>query len=144
MRGVQLARIAAEAELLRLRSLAKRQGTRVALAVVAAIFVLAAMIAGHVAGAMALTAHVAPVWATLIVGGIDLAIALALILLATRNTPSKVEREALEVRRIAQEQMKEAAALTMLVGPLLRLIGTRKVYGLALAAFTARYLSGRR
>jgi hypothetical protein len=47
------------------------------------------------------------------------------------------------VRQTAQTQMLEAAALTTLVGPLLRLVGTRKVYGLALAALTARYLGGK-
>jgi len=47
------------------------------------------------------------------------------------------------VRQMAQTQMVEVAALTTLIGPLLRLVGTRKVYGLALAALTARYLGGK-
>lgn len=144
MRGIQLARVAAQAELLRLRGLSKRQATRAAFAAVAAIFLLATLVALHVAAGMALTLYVAPIWATLIVAAFDLIVGLILLVLAMRDTPSRMEEEAHQVRVLALEQMKEAAALTTLVGPMLRLLGTRKVYGLALATLTARYLGGRR
>ena len=144
MRSVTLARVAAQAELLRLRRLARRQAMRAAIATVAAVFLVAALIGCHVAAAMALTTYVQPIYAALIVAATDLVIAVILLLVAARNTPDDIEREALQVRLAAQEQMMEAAALATLIGPLLRLIGTRKVYGLALAALTARFLGGRR
>ena len=48
------------------------------------------------------------------------------------------------MRLAAQHQMMEAAAMTAVVAPVLRSLGMRKVYGVALAALTARYLTGRR
>ena len=87
--------------------------------------------------------NVTPLQAVLIVAAVDLIIAIIFGLLAMRNSPSSLELEALRVRETAQQQMMEAAALTTLIGPMLRLVGTRKVYGLALAALTARYLGGK-
>ena len=52
------------------------------------------------------------------------------------------QREALEVRRAAQAQMTEAAAMTAVVGPLLRSLGLRKIYAVALAALMARFFGG--
>ena len=143
MRSVKLARLAAQAEMLRLRSLARRQGVRAVLAAVAVVFLLGTLIALHVAGGMELAQYVTPMQAVLIVAAVDLVLAIILGLLAMRNQPGSLELEALRVRQTAQTQMMEAAALTTLVGPLLRLVGTRKVYGLALAALTARYLGGK-
>jgi hypothetical protein len=144
MRSVSLARVAAQAELLRLRRLARRQGMRAAFGAIAIVFLVAALVGCHVAAAMALTVYMQPIYAALIVAAIDLVIGVIFLLVAARDTPDAIEREALQVRLAAQEQMLEVAALTTLIGPLLRLIGTRKVYGLALAALTARYLGGRR
>lgn len=142
MRSVKLARLAAQAEILRLRRLLQRQVVRAILAAVAVVFLIGALVGLHVAAGMELSRYVAPLWATLIVAAVDLVIAIVLGLFALRNQPGSVEIEALRVRQTAQTQMMEAAALTTLVGPLLRLVGTRKVYGLALAALTARYLGG--
>lgn len=144
MRSVKLARIAAQAEVLRLRHKTQRQIWRIIFAAVAAVFLLAMLAALHVAATMALTEYVRPVYAVLIVAGADLLIFLVCLLLALRDQPSAVERDAVLVRRDAQAQLMEAAALTTLVAPMLRMVGTRKVYGLALAALTARYLGGNR
>lgn len=144
MRAVNLAKVAAQAELLRWRRLAKRQAVRVALAVVGAFFLIATLVSLHVAGAMALALVVPPVYAALIVAALDLVIAVVFFVIASGSKPDRIEQEALQVRLAAQEQMLEAAALTSLIGPLLRMLGTRKVYGLALAALTARYLGGNR
>lgn len=112
--------------------------------VVAAVFLIGMLVGVHVAAALALVQYV-PAWeAALIVAAVDLVVAIIFGLLAMRDTPSVVEREALQVRVAAQQQLLETAALTTLIGPLLRLVGTRKVYGLALAALTARYLGGNR
>lgn len=145
MRTFRLARVAAQAELLRLRRLARRQAVRAALGAVALVFLLACLAALHVAGFLGLVQlRIAPIYAALIVAGVDLAIGLVLALLAARDTPDRVEQEALQVRQAAQAQMAEAAAMTALVGPLLRSLGLRKVYAVALAALTARYLGGAR
>jgi hypothetical protein len=145
MRSLRLARIAAQAELLRLRRFTRRQVVRVILGAIALVFLLACLAALHVAGYFGLRrADILPVYAALIVAGVDFLIAAVLGLLAARDTPDRVEREALQVRRSAQEQLIEAATMTAVIGPILRSLGTRKVYGLALAALTARYLSGGR
>lgn len=144
MRSIKLAQLGAQAELLRLRRFASRQAARAVVAVVAAVFAIATLTGLHVAAGIALAESVSPWLAALIVAAVDLVLAIILGLVALRDQPGNVEIEALRVRQMAQEQMMEAAALTTLVGPLLRMVGTRKVYGLALAALTARYLGGRR
>ena len=54
MRSVKLARVAAQAEVLRLRRFARRQSVRAVMGVVAVVFLLGVLIALHVAGGMAL------------------------------------------------------------------------------------------
>lgn len=145
MRSLQLVRIAAQAEGLRLRRLARRQVGRAILGATAGVFGLALIACLHVAAVLALTNRVQPLYAVLIVAGVDLLVAGALGLMAAHDSPSRVEREALIVRQNAQTQLMETAATVALVGPVLRRLGGRKVYGLALAALTARYLGiGRR
>lgn len=145
MRSLKLARIAAQAELLRLRRYGDRQIARLVLGAIALVFVLAWLGTLHFAGYFALRrADIAPVWAALIVAGVDLLVALILGIAALRNRPGRLEREALQVRLAAQQQLLEVAATTAVVAPLLRSLGMRKAYGLALAAMTARYLTGRR
>jgi len=145
MRGLRLARIAAQAELLRLRRMARRQAVRVALGAIALTFLLACLACVHVAGYFGLRrADIAPVWAVLIVAGVDLLIGLLFLIAAARDSPDPIEREALQVRETAQAQMLEAAAIGAVLGPVLRSLGVRKVYGLVLAALSARYLTGAR
>jgi len=143
-RTIQLARVGAEAELLRLRTLAKRQVSRLILAVVGAVFLIATLVCAEIAGGMALALLVHPVWATLIMLGINLVIAAIFFVVAMSNSPSRVEQEALEVRKTAQGQLAQAMAFSALVGPTVRAVGGRKLYGLMLAGLTARYLGGRR
>ena len=144
MRTVSLAKIAAQAEILRLRRLSRRSAFRLAYAAVASTFMLAMMAAIHVAIVMALMERVQPIAAVLIVAGGDLVIAIVLGVMAARDSPDSIEAEAQQVKETALLQLRDAAAMTALVGPALRMVGTRKVYGIALAALTARYLGGRR
>ena len=65
-------------------------------------------------------------------------------LAAQRNVPDAIEREAAELEHKALGQLGETMAVTALAGPALRLLGTRKAYGITLAVLTARYLGGRR
>ena len=112
MRAVELAKVAAAAEALRLRRIARRQGIRAAFAAGAAVFAIAVLIVLHVVIWHLLVGYVTPVQASLIVMVIDVVIAVALGVLALRNTPDSVEQEALAIRQQAVIDMK--ASLTMM------------------------------
>lgn len=144
MRTVSLAKIAAQAEVLRLRGQGRRTAIRVALILVASTFMTAALAAGHVAIVLALENQFQLINAVLIVGAGDIVIATVLGIAASIDRPGRLEREALEVKQKALLHLGEVIAVGALVGPALRLVGTRKVYGIALAALTARYLGGSR
>jgi hypothetical protein len=143
MRAFRLARVAAQAEVLRLRRFLRRQAVRAALGATAAVFLLGCLAWLHVTGYFALLrAGILPLWGSLILAGVDVVIGLFFGLLALRDSPGRVEREALEVRRTAQAEMTEAAAMTAVVGPLLRSLGLRRIYAVALAALMARFFGG--
>jgi type IV secretory pathway VirB2 component (pilin) len=144
MRTVSLAKVAAQAELLRVRRRGRRTVHRAAYGAVAAVFAIAALAGAHVAIVLALTPRFQLLGAVLIVGGGDLVIAVVLGLLAARDAPDAIERQAHEIRQTALGQLGETLALTTVIAPALRLMGGRKTYGLALAALTAHYLGGRR
>jgi hypothetical protein len=123
MRTFRLARIAAEAEGLRLRTQARRTVVRLALALIGAAFLITALGFGHAAVWFALRwyAGMAP-WATaLVVGGIDLVIALALVLIAAMSGPGRVETEARMVRQRALENAAGSIAIGTLLVPALRM-----------------------
>src|ERR1700734_1001956 len=105
MRAVSLLRVAAEAELLRLRHMLKRQGVRAAYGVIAAVFTLDVLVLINVAGWQALRWYAQPIYATLILLGVNAVIAAVFALLATRSSPGQVEREAMRIR---QQAMHEA------------------------------------
>jgi hypothetical protein len=144
MRALRLARIVAEAEALRWRHLLRRQRMRVVLGAIAAAFLLACLVAVHAAAVLALMRIAAPLSAVLIVAGVDFVIALVVGSIAARDVPGPIEREAIQVRDIARAEIVDAAAATASIAPLIRSLGARKAYGLALAALTARYLTARR
>jgi hypothetical protein len=75
MRAVNLAKVAVEAEILRIQHMLKRQGMRAAFGLAAFIFALGALVLAHVAGWQVLRLYVPPIYATLILLGIDLVIA---------------------------------------------------------------------
>ena len=129
MRPFRLARIAAEAEGVRLRGMATRIVTRVVFAVIALFFVLGALTFGHIAAWYEIRTGLDQSFlvTTGILGGADLAIAIVLLLLASRSSPSRVEIEALEVRRKALEGISSALSLTQMLIPALRLMsGVRR------------------
>ena len=129
MRSFNLLRVAAEAELLRLRAMLVRQGRRAAFGAVAVIFVLAALTLGEVAGLQVLRFYVAPISATLILLGINLAIAAVFGGLAARSAPGHVEREALRVRRQAVDAARGALTLTAALPVATTLLGLRRRRG---------------
>jgi hypothetical protein len=123
MRPFRLARIAAEAEGVRLRALVSRIITRAILGVIALLFVLGAIVFAHLAAWYWVRTGLDQTFlgTTGILGGGDLLVAVILALLATRSSPSRVEVEALAVRRKALEGIGGALSLTQLVMPILRI-----------------------
>ena len=115
VRSVSLLKIAAEAELLRYRCMAARQGRRAAFGAVALVFVLAVLVLGELAAWLALYLRFAAIPTTLILLGINLIIAVTFGLLAMRSSPSRAEREALQVRQQSLEAARGALSLAALV-----------------------------
>jgi len=143
MRSLELPQIAARAEYLRLRALARRQAIRAALAAIAAMFLFAALAAANVAGALALAERLTPIQSVLIVVAIDLVVAAILGSLAARDTPSIAEREALAVRRAAVTQAIETVMVVSLVRRLFRARSMHEVGDVA-GAVVGSWLLGRR
>lgn len=144
MRIAELGKVAAQAEKLRLERMARRQAIRAGLAAVAALFGLAALVALEVLVWEEIRRNLGPASASAIMIGINLVIALALFGFAARSAPGRIEVEAAEVRDAALVEMRETVAITAVVGPLGRLLGRKHIYGLTLAALTARFLSSNR
>lgn len=117
MRSVELAKVAAAAESLRLQRLAARQVARVVYAAGAAVFAIGGLVLIHVVIFQALTpAVVTPIWASVILLAIDLGAAAILYLMARSNTPDAIETEALEVRRQAVVELRKATTFVALAG----------------------------
>lgn len=123
MRTVRLARTAAEAEVLRLRLMAQRMVTRVIMAVIAAIFLVGVLAFVHVAlwYVLRLNGGLTQIWTAVALGGGDLVIAVLLLLLAARSTPSHAEQEALELRKRAWEGTMRTLALSAMLMPAVRM-----------------------
>jgi len=121
MRTFSLARVAADAELLRLRLRARRAAVRAILGLVALGFLTGAAAFCHVALWFWLRHHFEPPQSALILAGIDVVLAVLLALLAARSTPSRAELEALAVRHRAVEGITASLAFSAIAMQLLRL-----------------------
>jgi hypothetical protein len=123
IRPVRLARIAAEAEGVRLKGMATRIVTRVVFAVIAFVFILGALTFAHVAAWYGIRVGLEMSFLATagILGGIDLLIAVILLFLASRSKPSRTEIEAREVRRKALEGIGSALSVTQMALPVLRI-----------------------
>ena len=121
LRPLRLARIAAEAEGLRLRYIARRTAIRAVMGLIALVFVCGALAFFHVAFWFWLRRHFESPATSLIVAGADLLVALVCGLLAARSSPSRMEREALDVRRRALENATSTLAYSTLAAQALRL-----------------------
>jgi hypothetical protein len=115
VRAVELARLAAEAELLRIRQMVKRQGIRATLGAIAAIFAIGVLTLASVAAWQLLRQHFDPINATLILLGVYLVMAILFGVLAMRSAPSRTEREALDVRKQALAQFQRSIAIGTLI-----------------------------
>jgi hypothetical protein len=122
MNPVRLARVAAEAESLRLRAMVARLVRRLIFAALALVFVAALLACLHVIGWYALRASAGLSFyaASGIVAGVDLVCAAGLLFLASQSKPSFAEREAAEVRQRALEGMRSVMSITQLALPAFR------------------------
>ena len=143
MQSLKLARIAADAERLRLKRHVRRLVMRAMFGAIACVFLLCALTSAHVVGYIALRLRLAPLQAGLVVLGVDLVLAILLGLLAMRGGEDALEREARAVRDRALGELRDRTAMFALIAPLARILGKRGVYGGFLAALTARFLSTR-
>ncbi len=116
MRAVELAKVAANAEALRLRQLASRQGMRAAYGAVAAVFGLAVLVLVHVVLYDILVLYVSPLVASVILLALDLVVAGICGLKALKSTPSAIEEEALAIRKQALIDLKGSVMVMSLVG----------------------------
>jgi hypothetical protein len=121
MRTLRLARIAAEAEGLRLRYSARRTVVRAVLGMIALAFLLSALVFCQIAAWYWLRVSWDRPAAALILGGGELVLAAIFGLLAARSSPGRIEREALAVRRRALEGTTSSLAFSALVTQLLPL-----------------------
>jgi hypothetical protein len=119
MRPFALARIAAQAETLRLRAMATRIAIRVLLAVIALLFLIGAVVFAHIAAWLWLDRP--GLVSAGILGGVDLGLAVILVILASRSGPGAVEREAVVVRRQALKGIGTTLTVVRLVTRMLQM-----------------------
>lgn len=116
MRALELAKVAAAAEALRVKRYARRQGIRVGLAAGAAIFALALFAMLHVL-AVVLLAMAVHIWlAVLIVLIVDIVVAGVLGTMALSSKPDRIELEAASVRRQSLAEARNAATSLATIG----------------------------
>lgn len=115
MRAGNLAKIAIEAEILRIRHMLTRQGMRVAFGLVALVFLVAVLAIANVAIWQVVRMYVSQINATLVLLGGNLLLAIIFGVLAARSSPSQMEREALAIRQRALGEARSALALTALI-----------------------------
>ena len=114
MRTFRLARIAAEAEGLRLRQRAQRTAIRVAFGMIAMAFMIGAVIFIHIAAWYWIRESLERQYAGLIMAGADFMLAMVLAFAASRSAPGRVELEALAVRERAVESVLGSIAISSL------------------------------
>lgn len=124
MRTLRLARIAAEAEGLRLQRMARRTAIRLAIGAVALVFLGCAFAIFHVGVWFLLRVDLGwqPQTAGLSMAGFDFLVAVILLVVAAMSGPGQVEREALEVRRRAWENATSSVGMSVAMLPILRLV----------------------
>lgn len=143
MRPVTLAKVAAQAEILRLRRMAGRQVMRAVYGVVAALFGIGVLILLHVVAFHAMVPRLSPLAASAILLAADVVIAGVFGFLAMRNSPDQVEADAKLVRDQAVLEMRRLASLATMVAPVRKMFGTRRTAGLAFGALATKLLARR-
>lgn len=118
MRAVDLAKVAASAEALRLRRMVLRFGMQAAFLAIAGLFGLFALIFLHVMLWMICYGpwNTGKVWASVIVVLFDVVIAGILLLLGRGKLPDPIEVEARITRDRSLSELRSAVAITALTG----------------------------
>lgn len=137
---LRLARVAADAERLRLTLLIRRTVIRAAIGAVGAIFLLGALGFAHLAVYLALRPHFTPLQDALVVMGGDAVLAIVLLVVALRSSPGAQEREARTMRDVAASELYRSPA-SLLRGPLTGIL-TRFVMDAVFKRFTRRGRDG--
>jgi len=144
VRFLRLLRLAAEAEGLHLRRVARGHAIQLALASAAAVFgvMLVAML--HLALWSAMAPGQGPALAALIVALIDLVLLTLFGLLARRRPYDPIEVEALRLRQDAMRQVTDTGARMLVLAPLLKSQTAKKgLIGAAVTALAVGLLSRR-
>jgi hypothetical protein len=115
VRSLNLLKIAAEAELVRWQAIGKRQGWRVAFALLAVVFLLGLLAMGEVACWQALGWWFTPLSASLMMAGANLVVALGFAVLALRSSPGRDELEALRLRQRALLETRSSLMIASLI-----------------------------
>lgn len=122
MRSLQLARIALEAETLRLRRMARRTATRGAMVVAAVPFLLAMLAFFELALWSYLAGQFIAPFAALIMAGANIIVAGVFLLVAAVSSDSRVEIEALKVRQKALEDVSRQITMAAMIAPATRFL----------------------
>ena len=125
MRTIDLAKIAASAEALRLRRIARRQGMRAAYGAGAAVFAIAVFVLLHVVAYHAMVPRLSPLVATLILLAFDLVVAAVLGYLAMSNKADAIEDEAKVIREQAVVEMRRSVTAMALAGEVAGMVARR-------------------
>jgi hypothetical protein len=115
MRAGNLAKIATEAEILRIKHMLRRQGMRAAFGVVALVFLVAVLAIANVAIWQVVRMYLSPINTTLALLGLNLLLAIIFGVLAARSSPGQTEREALAIRQRALGEARSSLALGALI-----------------------------
>jgi hypothetical protein len=145
VRTTRLARLAAEAEILLIRREIRMIINRAIYGAVAAVFGLFLLSAAHVIAYMALRQYggLGPVVAAAVILGVDLLVTVIFALLANGAMTDPLADEARLIRDQSIAQIKDTLTMAAVLKPAGRMLGRKHIYGLLLAALTARFLGGR-
>lgn len=124
MRVLRLARAAAEAERLLLTVRLRRAVIQGVFIGIGAVFLVAALAAGHVAVWIAIAPLVTPLHAALIILGGDFVLGLILCVIGASLGATPAEREARSIRDAALAGMREPGAVFGALGPAARFLMT--------------------
>jgi hypothetical protein len=126
MRSVELARAAAQAEALYLRSAAQRQASRAVFGAIAAVFGIAILVMLHVLAYVLLLDYVSPPIAAVILLALDLMIAIVFAVLARRNEPGQIEQEAKVLRDQSIAELRSSLTVMSLAASATGLVLRRR------------------
>ncbi len=125
MRTVSLSKAALQYEIVLLKARALRTARSAAFMAVAGVLGLFALALLHVAlfFVFELDAHITPAWSVVIVAGIDVVLALLLVVIGRVGGPGPIEIEARIMRDRSLADLRNAFALAAVTGPAGRLAG---------------------